>query len=460
MNLTRVLVNIGGVVGVALATVTLAQPPATPATTEPTPAAPLVPGLPTPAAPAVPAKAEPTRVMSKEAAELLDKAKAAGKAAKDLTANIETVMSSPGSPATTLKGNITTEFKAGMMPLGNWRIDVAGTPATAATPPTPEAKGKTLAFDGKLVRVIDPAKKEMTETPAANGMGFPEGEEGMLLPMWFMEQRADRLAMMKPVIVEQVIEGEVLGSKVGEEKVTIVRQIRQIKVPGMDDGTGERVLVETSRLSLGADNLPRKAETTMEMKGGEDGQKQQISQTYSNLKINTTPAADVYTLKAPEGFKTRQVTADEGGSPELTVKAGDAAIDFALKDADGKEYKLADFKGKIVLLDFWATWCGPCKQAMPSIQKISEDFKDKPVVVIGVNTWERGATAGPEYIKKQGYTYLNLLKGDDLAKSYGISGIPTMILIDKDGKVLHTAVGFGPGEEDELKKMINEKLGK
>lgn len=444
MKLTRVLVNLGGMVGLSMALTAFAQP------TSPTPA-PAAPAVPTKDAPAA---AEPVRVMSKEAAELLAKAKAAGMAAKDITATTEVTFKGDGGEAgESRKGKIAIILKDGQMPFGNWRLEPAVKAGESA---------KVFAFDGKTLRAIDPAKKEMTETAVPGGMGYPSGEEGMLLPMWFMEQRQDMMAMMKPTIVEQVIEGEVGGSTIGSEKVTIVRQVRTINLPAMEEGGGKpQVLTETSRVYLAADNLPRRADRLIEVKGGEasESHKQEISQTYTDLKVNTTPAAETFVLKAPEGYKTRQVTAEEaGGSPELTVKAGDAAHDFNLKDAEGKEYKLADFKGKIVLLDFWATWCGPCVQAMPSIQKISETFKDKAVAVIGVNTWERGEKAGPEFIKKKGYTYLNLLKGDDLAKAYGVSGIPTLILIDKEGKVLHTAVGFGPGEEEELTKLINEKL--
>jgi thiol-disulfide isomerase/thioredoxin len=111
-------------------------------------------------------------------------------------------------------------------------------------------------------------------------------------------------------------------------------------------------------------------------------------------------------------------------------------------------------------MDFWATWCGPCIAAMPSIQKIHEHFTGKPVAILGVNTWERKAGAGPAFMTKKNYTYPCLLAGDELATKYGITGIPTLIVFDGAGKILHTGVGFGPDEEKHLIEVIEAALAK
>jgi thiol-disulfide isomerase/thioredoxin len=188
---------------------------------------------------------------------------------------------------------------------------------------------------------------------------------------------------------------------------------------------------------------------------------------YFDFKFNQKPADDTFVLPTPEGFTAEEADAAALGldamgggdeAPELKVAAGDDAPAFTLKDTAGTEVTLASLKGRVVLLDFWATWCGPCKAAMPSIQKIHEHFKDKPVSIIGVNTWEEKPTAAADYMKKKGFTYGCLLKGDDLATAYGISGIPTLVLIDANGKVLDISVGFDPAEEDALIKKIEAQL--
>jgi thiol-disulfide isomerase/thioredoxin len=146
---------------------------------------------------------------------------------------------------------------------------------------------------------------------------------------------------------------------------------------------------------------------------------------------------------------------------DLKVKAGDAAPDFKLKDTDGKEVSLDSLKGKVVLLDFWATWCGPCKAAMPLIQKIHEDYKSKGVAVYGVNTWEKKEGAGKKYMDDKKYTYGCLLAGDDLAsKGYGTSGIPTLVIIDKGGKIAMIEVGLGPDGDKKLRAAIDASLAK
>jgi thiol-disulfide isomerase/thioredoxin len=122
------------------------------------------------------------------------------------------------------------------------------------------------------------------------------------------------------------------------------------------------------------------------------------------------------------------------------VRVGSAAPDFTLKDAEGETVKLSELKGSVVMIDFWATWCGPCIAAMPAVQKMHEEYKDKGVKIYGINTWERGDAV--KFKKDKGYTYGLLLKGDDVATQYGVTGIPAFFIMDHDGRVLYTGQGF------------------
>ena len=139
--------------------------------------------------------------------------------------------------------------------------------------------------------------------------------------------------------------------------------------------------------------------------------------------------------------------------PELL---GKPAPEFTLKDVDGREITLASLRGKPVLLDFWATWCEPCRVATPHIQALHDQYKDKSLIVLGIDTNESSETAR-KYFVDQKYTFANLLgSGNDVIKNYGANGIPLVVLIDKDGVVRYVRRGWGTGTDltPEVKKLI------
>lgn len=195
------------------------------------------------------------------------------------------------------------------------------------------------------------------------------------------------------------------------------------------------------------DALPRRVELHFMDTGAGDGFS---STTLTALEPGAPLEGDALALAAPQGFEVKKVQepATRGGaradrSPGPRV--GEMAPDWTLKDASGKEHKLSDFRGKVVVMDFWATWCGPCRMAMPGVQKIHETYGGKGAVVFGINCWENADPA--QFMKEGGYTYGLLLDGDGAAAAYSVSGIPAIYVIGKDGKVLYGSVGF---EGDEV----------
>lgn len=135
------------------------------------------------------------------------------------------------------------------------------------------------------------------------------------------------------------------------------------------------------------------------------------------------------------------------------------ATDFDLEKLGGGSVKLSELNGKVVVLDFWATWCGPCKMTMPQIDKFYQESLGKDVEVFGINVWERGGTAGVgSFIEKSGYKFPILFGTNELAESYGVRGIPTMFVIDKAGKIAHRHVGYNPQIQQILQAQIDELL--
>ena len=217
-----------------------------------------------------------------------------------------------------------------------------------------------------------------------------------------------------------------------------------------------------------ADGLPRRVSLGVPMGEGEPEGAMPAGPvvTISALKVNPKLDDAQFALTAPEGYAKVEPKMPEFAQPEmeggpaeqLKVKAGDAAPDFKLTDLAGSEVTLASLKGKVVLLDFWATWCGPCKAAMPTIQKLHDQYAAKGVVILGVNTWEQKADAAKDYMASKKFTYGCLLKGDDLATAYGIKGIPTLVIIGKDGTIAEIEVGLADPSGAGLRKAIDAAL--
>jgi peroxiredoxin len=134
-----------------------------------------------------------------------------------------------------------------------------------------------------------------------------------------------------------------------------------------------------------------------------------------------------------------------------------SAPEFELKDADGKTVRLSDYKGKVVLLDFWATWCGPCKVEIPWFIDFERRYKDKGFAVIGVSMDEEGWTAIKPFVSELAINYRILQGNDATAQLYGgVDALPTTFLIDRDGKIAETHAGLAGKDdfEDGIKKLL------
>lgn len=116
---------------------------------------------------------------------------------------------------------------------------------------------------------------------------------------------------------------------------------------------------------------------------------------------------------------------------------------FTLKDSQGKSFNLADYKGKVVLLNFWATWCGPCKLEIPWFMEFEKSYRDKGFAVLGVSMDEEGWDVVKPYLDRVKMNYRVAIGDDMVAQQYGgVESLPTSFLIDRDGKIAAVHVGL------------------
>ena len=140
-------------------------------------------------------------------------------------------------------------------------------------------------------------------------------------------------------------------------------------------------------------------------------------------------------------------------SPETMVNIGRPAPSFKLPDMDGMEISLEKFNGKIVLIDFWATWCAPCRMTMPVVEKLSKEYPDD-MVLLAVNLREPKNVV-EKYALEQAISARILFdeKGT-VSAAYGAYAIPMQFLIDRSGIVRHIQTGYGPNMASQMRAHI------
>jgi len=139
---------------------------------------------------------------------------------------------------------------------------------------------------------------------------------------------------------------------------------------------------------------------------------------------------------------------------------GGSAPDFSLSDLSGKEYRLSDLRGKVVLLEFWATWCPPCRESIPAMNELYKKYNEKGLLLLGISV-DKGQNIAEDllsFVREYSISYPVLLDTKNINNIYGIYSIPTTVLIDKEGKIVLKNIGFSPEIEGRLSAEIERLL--
>jgi len=181
------------------------------------------------------------------------------------------------------------------------------------------------------------------------------------------------------------------------------------------------------------DYLPRKLE---QITVNDKGRYGAYVLSLSNVRVNISFGARAFDIRRPPGF---QIAPYRTRDKPALLAVGDLAPVWTLTDAYGRTHTLLQYRGKTIVLDFWATWCGPCIRTMPEIQRLHEKYLNNDLIVFGVNSWEESNSSA--YMKQHGFTYGLLINGEVIATKYRVTTLPTVYVIGGDGKILFRSVG-------------------
>ncbi len=138
--------------------------------------------------------------------------------------------------------------------------------------------------------------------------------------------------------------------------------------------------------------------------------------------------------------------------------AADAAPDFTLKSSTGENIRLAEQRGQVVMLNFWASWCGPCREEMPLLDKLSVKYGKMGVVLLGINT-DQDIAEAKKVLEKVKVTYPILFDPDSkLSTLYNVDSMPYSVFIDKKGQIRHIHKGYVLGDEEKYTKQLKELI--
>jgi peroxiredoxin len=143
--------------------------------------------------------------------------------------------------------------------------------------------------------------------------------------------------------------------------------------------------------------------------------------------------------------------------PETTSTGGDKAMEFTAKNLDAQDVKLSDFKGKVVLVNFWAVWCGPCQEEIPELVELYNTYRDKGFVIVGVSD-PSDLNEIKSFVNEHKMNYPVVIDNGNISDEYNVTGFPTSFLINREGKIVKKYPGYSRGLRKNLEVLIQKLI--
>ena len=142
----------------------------------------------------------------------------------------------------------------------------------------------------------------------------------------------------------------------------------------------------------------------------------------------------------------------------FAVSLQESAPDFTLKSLDGGNLRLDEYRGQVVLINFWASWCGPCRQEMPLLDRLHQRYEDTGFAVLGVNV-EGEVAPAREIVDKTNVSFPVLIdKGQLVSELYKLEAMPSTVVVDRDGRIRYIHRGYKPGDEAKYVEVVKELI--
>ncbi len=192
--------------------------------------------------------------------------------------------------------------------------------------------------------------------------------------------------------------------------------------------------------------------------GLHDVKRAMLTVDYTMVTPNAAVAEQVFAWQPPAGAIEARRTAAAVANDDPESLVGKPAPDFTLKDIEDKPVSLRELRGSVVVLDFWATWCGPCRVGLPHLEKLRAEFNDDGVRILAINLREEKDLVR-KFLEETRLSLPVLFDTDgSVAEKYAVSGIPQTVVIGKNGAIRNVLVGLAPDGEQTLRKAIQEAI--